>query len=144
MKKYTFILLGVALSIEGMASSQKEKYKQNKVLTSSKKMVVIEDGVKREIRLSEESVEKSMYQRTTKVVAKKEGVVVRFKTVSKDTVGKFESKYQLKLRKKLRIGYYIFDNLSKYSDEEVVRTILKDLHNIQTVRPNWKMNNKPM
>ena len=40
------------------------------------------------------------------------------------------------------MGYYIFDNKSEKSDNDLVSDIILGESNIKTVKPNWKMNNQ--
>ena len=105
---------------------------------------ILDKGVKRTIYLTTEENNKSMMNIATSVSKDiKEGVVIRFKDPSTTSLEDFEEKYGLKLKKKLIIGYYIFENRSSLSDMEIIANILKNEPNIETVKPNWKKRNQP-
>lgn len=71
----------------------------------------------------------------------KQGIIVSFKDSSKVDLESFENKYNLSLKTKLLIGYYIFYNNSEYSDTEVIEQIISQEDNLDIVKPNWKMHN---
>ena len=102
-------------------------------------VTIIDNGVERKIEIAESnsSAKARMVQEST-------GVVVAFKKGAKVNLSEFAKKYNLKLKKKLVIGYYIFLNESSMTDIELIEKISKENRDIiKTVRPNWGLNNKP-
>jgi len=69
----------------------------------------------------------------------KDGFLIVF--VDDGDMEAFETRFNVKLKEKLKIGYYIFENHSKFSDIELMNTILASSEgkNIETIKPNWKM-----
>ena len=69
----------------------------------------------------------------------KDGFLIVF--VDDRDIKAFEIRFNVKLKEKLQIGYYIFENHSKFSDIELMNTILASSEgkNIETIKPNWKM-----
>lgn len=81
---------------------------------------------------------------SSQMLEAKKGVLIHFKKGAKVDIGALEATYGLKLKEKLKSGYYIFDNLSAYSDVELIHTIMKnERKNISTVKPNWPKQNQP-
>jgi len=73
----------------------------------------------------------------------KDSLLITF--IDKNTdIEAFEKRFNLKLQNKLQIGYYIFKNSSKFSDIVLMNSILasKEGANIETIKPNWKMEMK--
>jgi len=70
----------------------------------------------------------------------KDGFVIAFMDEKID-IEAFEKHFDIKLKEKLQIGYYIFENHSEFSDIKLMRTILSsdEGKNIETIKPNWKM-----
>ncbi len=107
-------------------------------------VTVLEKGVKRKINIPENDAFKNRFNtHSAKQLDSKEGIVLSFKDQTQVSVDEFESKYGIKLERKLVIGYYIFKNMSEYSDIQIVEKIIKNETNIKTVKPNWKKKNTP-
>ena len=70
----------------------------------------------------------------------KDGLLITF-TDEKIDIQVFEKDFGLKLKEKLRIGYYVFENNSGFNDVTVMNNILKSTQSnyIEMVKPNWKM-----
>jgi len=68
------------------------------------------------------------------------GVILEFKNSMID-IKTLEERFGLKLKEKLEIGYYIFENVSSLTDVLLVSKILaSDMNNeIETIRPNWPL-----
>ena len=115
----TVLALGANAAPSKVIADDREKY------------TVLEDGVQRTFYSSS----------TEEELLKKEGVIVSFTDESKLSLNNFESKYGLKLQTKMRIGYYIFNNLSSKTDVQIVKDIIQNETNVKTVKPNWKMQN---
>ena len=124
----------IAVSIVGCATASiKESQKSHS--TQKVNMTVLDKGIKREI-----SVDKS--GTTSRKSSNSNGVVVAFKNPSTVSISEFESRYSLKLKSKLKIGYYIFINQSNSSDMEIVSEIIANSKEVKTVKPNRVMHNK--
>jgi len=124
MKKLALILLMATMSYAEVAT-------------------IIDNGVERKINLPTVS---SNLQARMVIGKRKEapGIVVSFKKDAKVNIAQFAKKYNLKLKKKLIIGYYIFANKSSLPDVKLIYKISQESKNIiKTVRPNWGLNNKP-
>lgn len=93
--------------------------------------VIKENGTIRKINIS-----KNRYRNFDK----KEGLILSFKLENSSSIENLEKKYDIKLKYKLSIGYYTFDNNSNLSDIELVGDIIKDEDNIKSIKPNWKLN----
>ena len=106
-------------------------------------VTIIDNGVERKINLA--TINSNVHARMV-VGTRKEapGIIVAFKKDSKVNVAQFAKKYNLKLKKKLIIGYYIFANKSSLPDVKLIYKIFQESKDIiKTVRPNWGLNNKP-
>jgi hypothetical protein len=81
----------------------------------------------------------------SKKLTSKDGLILKFSTDSV-AIEAFEKEFNLKFIKKLQIGYYIFENQSTWSDFELIDKILESdsALSIRTIRPNWKMDVKPI
>ena len=66
------------------------------------------------------------------------GIIVKF-TSNQIDLERFEVIYQLTLKEKLSIGYYIFNNNSTLTDIDLVGKILENENNIETIKPNQKL-----
>ena len=115
----TVLALGANATPSKVTQDDREKY------------TVLENGVQRTFYPSS----------TEQELIKKEGVIVSFSDESKLSLNEFESKYGLKLQTKMRIGYYIFENISSKTDVQIVKDIIQNETNVKTVKPNWKMQN---
>jgi len=103
--------------------------------TKTNTLTILDKGVKRQISLPEQTTINK--QQSTG----NEGIIVAFKNPSQISISEFETKYGLKLKTKMVIGYYIFDNLSSQSDMEIIAEIIANESDIKTVKPNWKLRN---
>jgi hypothetical protein len=138
MKNIIKIGLSLIVLINTGCASSKIKAKNTQ---EYKSVVVLENGVKRKVRVVDADSKLKTTNTTLQNKDSKDGVIVSFKDDSKVSLEAFERKYGLKFKKKLIIGYYIFENNSKMSDIDIVSAIINDESNIKTVKPNWKMKN---
>ncbi len=118
----------------GCASSKVKVYNDSLYTT------ILQDGIKRKVKIPK--VDGKIIKSTntqTGTDDTKFGVIVEFIDDSKVDISTFESKYGLKLKDKLVIGYYIFSNYSSVGDLELIQKILNNEKNIRTLKPNWKM-----
>lgn len=105
-------------------------------------VTIIDNGVERKINLTTSNSNVNARMVGSRVEAP--GIIVEFKKDSKVNVAQFAKKYNLKLKKKLIIGYYIFSNKSSLPDVKLISKISQESRDIiETVRPNWGLNNKP-
>ena len=119
----------------GCAFAQKEPAEASQ--TGYQKIIILDKGVRRVMMIQTEGpAKKNTY--SAENLRAKSGILVSFNNVSDVSIGDFEKKYGLKLKEKMIIGYYIFDNVSKYSDVEILERIINDETNIKSVKPNWK------
>jgi len=111
------------------------------VISYAKIVTIVDNGVKRKIFLPDS---KNFQARVVgKTSTNQPGIIVAFKKGSTVDVKAFESKYNLKLKKKLVAGYYIFNNFSTLTDIKLVNKIANESKDIiKTIRPNWGFNNK--
>lgn len=110
---------------------------------SYKEVTVLDKGVKRKIRIPKDDTQKEKYNlHTSKQLSSQKGIIVSFKNPPVSVVD-MEEKYGLKLQKKLLTGYYIFQNVSQYSDIQIVERMMKNETNLKTVKPNWSKRNIP-
>jgi hypothetical protein len=136
MKKITILFIGLLLLASSSFAFSKKMETRN-LEKSYTTVTILDKGVKREISVSK----KISTSNKSNQLNSKEGIIVSFKNPSQITISEFETKYGLKLKTKLVIGYYIFQNISKYSDVQIVGNIIENETNIQTVKPNWKKKN---
>ena len=121
-----------------------DKVKTKDTTASYTEITILEKGVKRKVRIPKDDNIKSKHNpHEAKQLTSKEGIVLTFKDPSKVSISELEAKYGIKLKTKLVIGYYIFKNISKKSDVEIVESIIAEESNIKTVKPNWKKKNQP-
>lgn len=121
-----------------------DKANKKNTTTEYTELIVLDKGVKRTIRVLKTDEQKSAISNlSTKPMFSKKGIVLAFKKSSKVDIFELERKYGLKLKKKLVIGYYIFENVSDRDDMEIVSSIITNEKNVKTVKPNWKKNNQP-
>lgn len=134
--------MGLTLLIFVLNSAVVYADKKNKT-TEYKEITVLDKGIKRKMRVPKTDLEKSAVSTLSKKEAvSKKGIVLAFKKSSKVDIAELEIKYGLKFKKKLVIGYYIFQNVSEKDDTEIVSTIIKNEKNVKTVKPNWNKNNQ--
>ncbi len=136
-----FILLAF-LASSSFAFAQKVKTEE--MQKNYTQVIILEKGVKRKINIPKDDKTKNTFSPySAKEATSQEGIIVSFKKPSQISISEFEIKYGLKLKTKLVIGYYIFQNISEHSDIQIVEDIMKNETNIETVKPNWKMKNTP-
>ncbi len=111
----------------------------------SQNLTVIDNGVKRVISIPSAPKAPTFQVRAVEGIKKDgPGFIVAFKKGVKVDIDNFAKKYNLKLKKKLIAGYYIFVNKSTLPDVKVMYNIMQENRDIlKTVRPNWGFNNKP-
>ncbi len=137
-------MIGLTLLVSFMGSSfvLADKTAKKTLHTDYSEMTVLDKGVKRTIKVKRTSDTENTLTTKEETPVKK-GVIIAFKKSSNADVFAFETKYGLKLKKRLVTGYYIFQNVSDKGDAEIVSNIIKNEKNIRTVKPNWKKNNLP-
>jgi hypothetical protein len=136
-----FMLLTFLLS-NSLASSQKSALQETE--ENYIQIIILDKGVKRKIYIPKDDTLKNKFNpHTAKQLSTKDGIIISFKDPVQIPMSEFEAKYGLKLQKKLLIGYYIFQNISGYSDIQIVGKIIKNEPNVKTVKPNWKKKNSP-
>lgn len=141
MKKFTYITL-VLLFGSSVLLAQKPLSKE--IDAKYTKVIIMEKGVKRTVLIpKDDTVKSQMNPMKPEQANSKDGVVVRFIDPSKTSISDFEAKYNIKLKHKLIIGYYIFANASISTDAQIVEEIIKNETNIETAKPNWRMTNTP-
>jgi hypothetical protein len=110
-------------------------YMPSLAFTKTSTLTILDKGVKRQISLPEQTTINKQQSTVN------EGIIVAFKNPSQISISEFETKYGLKLKTKMVIGYYIFDNLTSQSDMEIVAEIIANENNVKTVKPNWRLRN---
>ena len=86
---------------------------------------ILDKGVKRTILIPKESrFEGKMSPYGAKQIEAHEGIVIQFTDPETVDIETFEEKYRLKLKSKMVIGYYIFQNRSKLSDIALIENCL--------------------
>lgn len=135
------IIVSVLIVNVSVAASQKVKKEDRD--QNYTKVTIMEKGVKRKVLIPNDNTVKNRANTySLKQATAKEGVLIKFKNPSSVNISEFELKYGLRLKTKMRIGYYVFENVSKFSDIKILENILTNESNIVTVKPNWKMNKK--
>jgi len=167
MKRYVWsiiVLAFVANASDFVVSERSKDSKTNLQKTNVKKLDVkklggkISQDLKFElIKIKENNTTKNMLvpiesvdltgvSRQSSVDTKlnsKDGLIIVF--IDKNTdIEAFQISFNVKLKEKLQIGYYIFENNSEFSDVVLMNTILKSKQNqnVETIKPNWKMQMK--
>jgi len=99
-------------------------------------ITIVDKGVERKINIPSQNV-KARYLNN-----KSSGILVLFnKNID---IKNFKNKYSLELKKRLSIGYYIFENNSNLNDIELISKIYKEnKSSIKTIRPNWALGMMP-
>jgi len=110
-------------------ASEYVKVKENQ--NSYIQKIIKENGTIRKINIS-----KIKYR----TFDKKEGLILSFKAQNSSSIENLENRYSIKLKHKLSVGYYIFDNNSDLNDIELVENIIENEDNIRSIKPNWKLN----
>jgi len=138
--KTIYLVLCIALSLNAIElvdpkDSQKEEMKSS--LESGQKIITKEDGVVRE-----KIVPKSKLGLKTNAIQQK-GILVEFNDASSVDIAAFEAKYNIKFKRKLVIGYYIFDNRSSKDDNTLVQEIIANESDVKSVKANDSFGVKP-
>jgi len=106
----------------------------------AKVITIIDNGIERKIALP--SIPNGISARM--IEQNKKSIILAFKKGVTIDIDAFSKKYNLQLKKRLSIGYYIFQNKSSLTDLELISTIQKENKNrIKTIRPNWGFHNTP-
>jgi len=113
----------------------------------AKIITIIDNGVAREISIDSEGEKGKNSARGAMDCSeeKLKEIILSFKKDSKVDINNFSKKYNLKLKKRLRTGYYIFINKSKESSLKLISKIIKEQKDsIKTIRPNWALGMHPL
>ena len=141
MKKFTYITLALLL---GSSMLLAQKPSAQEIDSNYTKVIIMDKGVKRTVLIpKDDTVDNKMSSMKAEQATSKDGVILKFKDPSQTSISAFEAKYNVKLKHQLASGYYIFENTSKLTDAQIVEEIIKNETNAVTVKPNWKMTNKP-
>ncbi len=113
----------------------------------AKIITIIDNGVAREISIHSKGEKGKNSARGAMDCSKEKHkeIILSFKKDSKVDINNFSKKYNLKLKKRLRTGYYIFINKSKESSLKLISKIIKEQKEaIKTIRPNWALGMHPL
>jgi len=124
-----FLLTFVAISLFAVQNDQIQIKSHNKII-----------NIKLEKSIMTKSTNSKKSYKTSKgeTFESDSPILVRF---NKDIdVDSFAKKYGLTLKKRMKIGYYIFQNTSKKDTLEIIESILNNEENIESIKPNWKYN----
>ena len=113
--------------------SKKIKYREIKIKDNGVEQVIL-------IELKDANNSIGIDSDANNKLYSKDGVIIDFSNLSID-IEEFEKLFHLKLKEKLQIGYYIFENQSDLSDIILIETILNSnmKESIKTIRANWEM-----
>ena len=144
MKKQILVLV-TSVFLVGTSFSYADKKSSKSNNDNTEMMTIIDKGVKRTVPVNRLEKNDSLQGKSasTSNVEQKKGLLIRFTKSENLDIKDFEEKYALKLKEKMKIGYYIFQNKSKESDLVLMQRILKNETNIDSMKPNWKMKNSP-
>ncbi|NOR54623.1 MAG: hypothetical protein GQ531_00295 [Sulfurovum sp.] len=141
MKKQMILLLtSTFLMGTSFAYADKKSTKANNANVET--MTIMDKGVKRTVALNKVEKNGSLTPSANQKELKK-GLLIRFKSSASVDIKDFEKKYDLKLKSKMKIGYYIFKNNSKESDVLLMQRIMENETEIESLKPNWKKRNTP-
>ncbi len=106
-------------------------------------ITIIDNGIKRKLIVPKMLLEKqegiNARGTNSQIPFTKRGLLIKFKDSNIDLEA-FAQKYGLKFKRKLSIGYIVFDNISQKSDVEIINEILaNEKDNIKSIRPNWPL-----
>lgn len=138
---------GMAIEIQ-IAESTQTKIESKALIKESsekKEKVKIKDGgVEQTITLPVAQPGKGLVNRSVDENASQSGIMIKFSKKDIDPA-QLEAQFGLKVKTKLKSGYYIFENQSTQSDAAIIEEMLGSSYNstIQTVRPNTKLNMQP-
>jgi hypothetical protein len=91
------------------------------MVSSAQTMMILDKGTKRFVHIGSDAEQKS-------------ALMVKFKS-EYISVESFASKYGLSFKRKMAIGYYIFDNVSDRSDADVIADIIENEPEVLSVKP---------
>ena len=114
---------------------------ENSSAIKTKLKKIRDSGVERNLLLPTPKIDSNSINKEDNLKIKK-GLIISFTSKNID-IESFATEFNLKLKERLKIGYYIFKNSSKLSDTSLINSILKwdrKSQIIKTIRPNWKMN----
>ena len=139
------LFIALMVIFASTAFAQSKKTETTDAEENYRTFTVLDKGVKRTMLIPKESrFEGKMSPYSAKQISAQEGILIQFTDPETVDMEAFEEKYQLKLKSKMVIGYYIFQNRSKLSDIALIEKILKEEKGIKTLKPNWKKRNRPM
>jgi len=130
------VSLLVVSSLYGISHKKESKQRDQ----NCTELFIMEKGVKRKVLIPNTSSKYSVSSSTDARVSAKKGVLIMFDDPKNIDIAAFEAKYGLTFVTKMRIGYYLFKNSSKYSDITLIDNILSSEKHVITIKPNWKMN----
>ena len=143
MKKH-IIRFTLLVFLASSTSAFAQKVKTEEMQKNCTEVIILEKGVKRKINIpKDDKIKNTFNPYSAKEATSQEGIIVSFKKLAQISISEFETRYGLKFKTKLVIGYYIFQNISEHSDIQIVEDIMKNETNIETIKPNWKMKNTP-
>lgn len=142
---FTIVDIGVVENIttdrvEALSVTDKKEYVKVKVKDGGVNRTIFVEKKKNKIEAySTNSTSKQKPAKLDKLNSKV-GIIVSFKDDTTD-IDTFASRFNIKLKVKLEVGYYIFENSSAYTDIVLIQNILSDAisSKIDTIRPNWPM-----
>ncbi|MBD3793542.1 MAG: hypothetical protein IE889_05200 [Campylobacterales bacterium] len=107
-------------------------------------MKIKDGGVEQTITLPVAQPRKGLLNRLVDENASQSGIMIKFSKKDIDPA-QLEAQFGLKVKTKLKSGYYILENQSTQSDAAIIEEMLGSSYNstIQTVRPNIKLNMQP-
>ena len=115
------------------------------LVANAQNLTIIDNGVKRVISMPTQKVPAFQARAVGSVKRDGPGFIIAFKKGANVDIKAFMKKYNLKLKKRLVIGYYIFVNQSTLPDVKVMYKIMQENKKIiKTIRPNWGLKNKPL
>jgi len=129
MKKIFILLIGLGIIGCAMDSNFPDK-------KIHKKISVLDKGIVRQVDIS--------YDENSKNRIDNQGFIIKFdKQMSARDISLFEKENDLKLKKKLHAGYYVFEKETSDSMFDVLDKLIKKPQNISTIRPNVELNMQP-
>ena len=126
--------------VQALAVTEQKEYIKVKIKDGGVLRTMLVE--KKRPKLEARSISSNSKQKPAKLdkLNSKVGIIVSFKDKTTD-IDTFASRYNIKLKTKMKIGYYIFENSTSYTDIVLIQNILADDTNnkIDTIRPNWPM-----
>ena len=126
--------------VQALAATEQKEYVKVKVKDGGVERTIL---VEKKESVKEVNLVNSASEQKSSELDKlnsKVGFIVKFKDNISD-IDAFMAKFDIKLKEKLSIGYYIFENTSNDSDIVLMQNILSDeiANKIDTIRVNWPM-----